>query len=138
MPAWSCPNCRRQFGRTGQSHECAPAMTLEEYFFTGPAFEKPVFQAIMAHLDLVGPVHVEPVQVGIFLKRARTFAELRPMTKWVAVSFSLPRPARHKAITRKIMLYNNRYYHVANVSGPSVVDGPLLALLTEAYLSSPS
>jgi hypothetical protein len=28
----------------------------------------------------VGPVHVGPVSVGIFLKRARTFAQLRIRT----------------------------------------------------------
>ena len=137
MPAWTCPKCRRQFGRSGQSHECAPAMSLEEYFSTGPANERPVFEAVMEHLRQVGPVHVEPVSVGIFLKRARTFAELRPMTKWVALSFSLPRPAQHRLITRKVVNYNGHYYHVANVAGPGDLDDDLLGLLTEAYFNSP-
>jgi len=112
-------------------------MSLEKYFATGPAHERPVFDAVMAHMRQVGPVHVEPVSVGIFLKRSRTFAELRPMTKWVAVSFSLLHPARHKLITRKVVQYNGRYYHVANVAGAPGVDQALLDLLTEAYLSSP-
>jgi Domain of unknown function (DUF5655) len=137
MPAWTCPKCRRQFGRSRQGHECAPAMSLEEYFSTGPAYERPIFEAVMAHMAQVGPVHVEPVSVGIFLKRARTFAELRPMTKWVALSFSLPRPVGHKLIRRKVVHYNRSYYHVANVAGPEDLDGDLLGLLTEAYLNSP-
>ncbi|MGO9660304.1 MAG: DUF5655 domain-containing protein [Acidimicrobiales bacterium] len=137
MPAWSCPKCQRRFARPRQSHECAPAMSLEEYFATGPPHEKPVFEAVMAHMSAVGPVHVEPVSVGIFLKRARTFAELRPMRKWVALAFSLPRPARHEAIRRKITHYNGRYFHVANVAGPADLDQDLLAMLTEAYFSSP-
>jgi len=137
MPAWACPKCQRQFGRRGQSHECAPAMSLEEYFSTGPVHERPVLDAVMAHIRQVGPVHVEPVSVGIFLKRSRTFAELRPMTKWVAVSFSLLHPARHRLITRKVAQYNGHYYHVANVTSPSDIDEALLSLLTEAYLISP-
>lgn len=112
-------------------------MSLEEYFSTGPAHERPVFDALMAHLRQVGPVHVEPVSVGIFLKRSRTFAELRPMTKWVALSFSLPRRAGHSLIKRKVVQYNGRYYHVANVARAEDLDADLLALLTEAYLSSP-
>jgi hypothetical protein len=112
-------------------------MSLEEYFATGPAHERPVFDAVISHLREVGPVHVEPVSVGIFLKKSRTFSELRPMTKWVAVSFSLLHPARHKLITRKVLQYNGRYYHVANVAKPSEIDEALLSLLTEAYLSSP-
>jgi Domain of unknown function (DUF5655) len=112
-------------------------MGLEEYFSTGPAHERPVFEAVMAHLRHVGPVHVEPVSVGIFLKRSRTFAELRPMTKWVALSFSLPRPVRHKLVKRKVVQYHGHYYHVANVAVPADLDEDLLSLLTEAYLCSP-
>jgi hypothetical protein len=112
-------------------------MSLDEYFATGPAHERPVFDAVMSHLHQVGPVHVEPVSVGIFLKRSRTFAELRPMTKWVALSFSLLHPARHKLITRKVVQYNGRYYHVANVAKASDIDEGLVDLLTQAYFSSP-
>lgn len=112
-------------------------MSLEDYFSTGPAHERPVFDAVISHLRQVGPVHVEPVSVGIFLKKSRTFAELRPMTKWVAVSFSLLHPARHKLITRKVAQYNGRYYHVANVANGAQVDEGLLGQLTEAYFSSP-
>jgi hypothetical protein len=100
MAAWTCPECKRRFGRRNQGHECAPAMTLEQYFSTGPDRERPIFDAVMAHLDSVGPVHVEPVSVGIFLKRSRSFAELRPMVRWVALSFSLPRRLTSSRIAR--------------------------------------
>ena len=54
----------------------------------------------------VGPVHVEPVSVGIFLKRSRSFAELRPMQRWVALSFSLSRrTVSHPRITRQVVTY---------------------------------
>ena len=112
-------------------------MSIEEYFATGPPHERPVFDAVMAHLAAVGPVHVEPVSVGIFLKRARTFAELRPMTKWVALSFSLPHRATHPRISRKPMLYGSRWWHVANVREPGDLDAALLDLLDEAYDAAP-
>jgi Domain of unknown function (DUF5655) len=137
MTVWVCPQCRRQFGRNKQSHECAPAMSLEEYFSTGPERERPIFEAVMRHLDTVGPVHVEPVSVGIFLKHGRTFAELRPMTRWVALSFALSHPVAHKTMTRKVQQYNGRHYHVANLRGPEDLDDALCGWLTEAYLSSP-
>jgi hypothetical protein len=137
MPAWVCPDCKRRFNRSGQSHECAPAMTLEEYFSTGPAREKPIFEAVMAHLETVGPIHVEPVSVGIFLKRAKSFAQLRPMRDWVALSFSLPRTVRHPLIKRKVVEYHGKYHHVVNVGGPEDIDDDIRDWLTEAYLSSP-
>lgn len=136
MP-WDCPDCGRRFARKGQGHECSPAMTLEEYFSTGPPHERPVCEAVLAHLEGVGPVHVEPVSVGIFLKRAQTFAELRPMAKWVAVSFALPHRATHPRITRKPIEYGRRWWHVANVRDPDDLDGALFDLLDEAYAFAP-
>jgi hypothetical protein len=112
-------------------------MTLEEYFSTGPAHERPVFDAVMAHVATLGPVHVEPVSVGIFLKRAQTFAQLRPKDRWVALSFSLPRVVQHERIVRKVMEYHGRYYHVANLRGPEDLDDRLRGWLTEAYEHSP-
>ena len=133
MPGWTCSECGRQFGRVGQSHECAPALTVDEYFATGPAHERPVFDAVMRQLEEVGPVHVEPVSVGIFLKNPRKFAELRPLQRWTALSFYLRRPARHRTIVRKVVRYGGKYLHVANVAGPPDLDEGLCSLLTEAY-----
>ena len=136
VEAWTCPECGRQFGRTRQSHECAPAMSLEEYFSTGPPHERPVFDAVMRHLAAAGPLHVEPVSVGIFLKNPRKFASLRPMQRWVAVSFSLPRQASHRTIVRKVTPYNGNYYHVANVAEPADLDDGIGAFLLESYAAA--
>jgi hypothetical protein len=96
-----------------------------------------VFDAVMAHLAAVGPVHVEPVSVGIFLKRSRTFAELRPMTKWVAVSFTLHRTLSSGRLARKVIDGGRSKHHVVNVREPHEVDEQLCEWLTEAYLASP-
>jgi hypothetical protein len=137
MAGWDCPECGRRFRRAGQSHECSPAMSLDEYFATGPEWERPIFEAVMAHLGSLGPVHVEPVSVGIFLKRAQSFAQLRPMTRWVALSFGLPREIRSSKISRKVIAYGSRYHHVVNVRSAEDVDDDVRAWLTEAYLASP-
>jgi hypothetical protein len=122
VPSWTCPECRRRFGRKGQSHECAPAMSVADYFATGPDFERPVFEAVMEHLESVGPVHVEPVSVGIFLKRAQSFAELRPKTKWVALTVRQP---------------GGRGWQMVRLREPADVDEQVRAWLTEAYLATP-
>jgi hypothetical protein len=137
VPRWVCPECDRQFGRVNQSHECAPAMSLEEYFSTGPERERPIYEAVRAHLDSIGEVHVEPVSVGIFIKRMRTFAELRPKQRWVALSFGLSRRVDHPRIARKLQGSGARIYHVVNLFGPDDVDEQVRDWLTEAYLDSP-
>lgn len=91
----------------------------------------------MARLDAVGPIHIEPVSVGIFLKRSRMFAEPRPMTKWVAVTFMLPRTVTSGRIARKVIDAGRSRYHVVNVRGPDEVDDQIGEWLVEAYLASP-
>lgn len=113
-------------------------MTVEEYFSTGPPHERPIFDAVLAALEPVGPVHVEPVSVGIFLKRAQSFAQLRPKNRWVALSFSLRREVRHPLITRKVIPHGDRYHHVANLAGPEDLDDDLVGWLVEAYEQAPA
>jgi uncharacterized protein DUF5655 len=138
VASWTCPNCERRFGRRNQTHECAPAMALEDYFATGPARERPIFEAVMEHLESVGPVHVEPVSVGIFLKRSRTFAELRPKVRWVALSFTLSGQIDDPRVARRVAISGNRTWYVVNLRDPSDVDGQIRAWLTEAYFATPA
>ena len=91
----------------------------------------------MAHLRTLGPVHVEPVSVGIFIKKSGSFIELRPMQKWVALSFVLPRRLQHPKIARKPFTAGNRTYHVVNLRGPEDVDDTVRGWLTESYLATP-
>ncbi|HSH10902.1 MAG TPA: DUF5655 domain-containing protein [Ilumatobacter sp.] len=109
MSGWTCPSSGRLFGRAGQSHDCAPGMGVDEYGIAS---------------------------VGIVLENPPTFAELRPLQNWVAISFSLARRARHRTITRKVVEYGHTFWHVANVATPHDLDPDLLDLLdllTEAY-----
>ena len=136
--AWTCPRCDRRFRRAGQGHECAPAMTLDAYFATGPDRERPIYEAVMSHLDAVGDVHVEPLSVGIYLKRDQTFATLTPRTRWVALGLSLPRVVTSSRIARKVEPAGRHWWHTVNLRDPDDVDDDVQAWLIEAYLSSPT
>jgi hypothetical protein len=112
-------------------------MPLEDYFATGPPFERPIFEAVWAHLATLGPVHLEPVSVGLFFKRSRTFAELRPMTRWEVLSFNLSRSVADPRITRRITISGSRVYHQTKLHTPDDVDDQVRDWLTDAYLSTP-
>jgi hypothetical protein len=113
-------------------------MSLEEYFSTGPDRERPIFEVVRQHVESLGPVHIEPVSVGIFLKRTRTFAELRPMTRWIALSFTLSRTVEHPRISRTIGGSGSRTFHVVRLHEPEDVDDDVRGWLTEAYFASPT
>jgi Domain of unknown function (DUF5655) len=133
VTGWTCPSCERRFARIGQSHDCEPAMSLDEYFATGPSHERPVFDAVAAYLRTLGPIHIEPVSVGVFIKKQGSFVELRPMTKWVAMSFPLPRRVVHHQIARKPIVAGRRIYHVVNLRGPEDLTDDVKAWLEESY-----
>lgn len=108
-------------------------MTIEEYFSTGPPHERPVFDAVHDYLRTLGPIHVEPVSVGIFIKKGGSFVELRPMTKWVALSFAVRRRIAHPQIARKPIEAGRRTFHIVNLRGPEDLTDDVKAWLAEAY-----
>lgn len=135
--AWTCPECGRRFGRRGQGHDCAPALDPEEYYASGPAFERPVHDVVLGHLRGLGDVHVEFVSVGVFVKRGGgNFVQLRTMTRWVAVHLWMPRVLDDGRIARKVQPVGRRWHHVVNVRDPGEVDEQLLGWLTEAHAAA--
>jgi hypothetical protein len=110
-------------------------MSLDEYFSTGPERERPIFDAVHGYLETLGPIHVEPVSVGIFLKATGSFVELRPKTKWVAMSFPLPYRLDHPSIARTMSSGRGSAvtYHVVNLREPADLDDTVKAWLAESY-----
>ena len=137
VPAWICPECERQFGARNQSHQCVPAMSEAEYFSSGAAFERPIYSAVHAHLASVGPLRVEFLTVGVFFKRARTFAELRPMRKQVRLSVLLSRRMDSPRFAKTWHGSGQRSAYFIDLRSPADVDAEVRDWLTEAYLASP-
>jgi Domain of unknown function (DUF5655) len=109
-------------------------MTLEDYFSTGPPFERPVFDAVMSMLNGLGTPFVEPVSVGLFVKRdGVTVLQLRPMTKWVALSLFLSREVSHPRMSRKPIRSGRRVWHTVNLRGPDDLDGVVADWIAEAW-----
>lgn len=135
--AWTCPACGRSFGRQGQSHSCVPAGSLEASLGGRPRWYREAFDRIEAHLGGSGDVVVEPVQVGVFFKRSRSFAELRPMKSVLRVEFLLSRRLDDERITKTLPLSANRVAYFVDLRSVEDVDETLLAWLAEAYDSSP-
>lgn len=108
-------------------------MTLDEYFATGPPHERPVFDQVHRFVQTLGPVFVEPVSVGIFIKKTGSFVELRPKTRWVAMSFPLQRTVRHPLIVRRPVTAGQRVYHIVNMTGPDDLADDIKDWLAESY-----
>lgn len=85
-------------------------MDVEVYFATGPDFERPIFDAVLAVFrEVDADIWFEPVSVGIFFKRRTVFLSLRPMTKWTAVGFHLDRRLTSARISRQVVEKGGRF-----------------------------
>jgi len=107
---------------------------VDAYFAARDPQERAIFEAVREHLEALGPVIVEPVGVGILFKVMRTFVELRPRTKWVALSFALNRRVEHPRIARTTRTKTSRTYYGVNVRSPEEIDEQVRQWLTESYL----
>jgi Domain of unknown function (DUF5655) len=137
MAGWTCEECGRSFRQRNQSHLCVPPLSKEEYFSSGKLFERPIYDAVMSHLASVGPLNVEFVMVGVFFKRQRTFAELRPMRKHTRLSMLL---SRRLASPRSVKTWHGsgqRSAYFVDLHSPDDVHDEVRDWLTESYLASP-
>ena len=140
MPIWTCPDCRREFGATGQGHMCQPGLTVAEFLDRSPDFTGPVFEAVHDHLVSVDREHaegsliVDPLAGKVLFKNGPTFCILDVKTKWVAVGFSLRRRLDSGRLSRKVVDDGSKCFHVVNVADPVLIDDEFRTWLTEAYL----
>lgn len=137
VPGWTCPECERQFGRRNQSHECVPGMTESEYFASGAALEREVYDAVVRTLQGLAPLTIEFLTVGIAFKRARTFAELRPMRNRVRLWFALSRVVEHPRVVKVWRGSGTRAAIVIDLRSAAEVDDEVRDWLTEAFMASP-
>ncbi len=136
MPRWTCPRCDREFGRANQSHTCLPGGSVEETFRGRSPVQREIYDAIVEHLESLGPLHADSVQVGVFLKRDRKLAEVRPMARSLSLYLVLPRVVDDPRIIRTMRVSAQRCGHVIRLTGVDDVDDELREWLTEAYLDA--
>ena len=113
---------------------CVPALSVDAYFAARTKTEREIFEAVQGHLASLGPLIVEAVGVGILFKRQRTFAELRPKTRWVDLGIGLDRRLEDPRITRTSRGSGSRIYHGIRVRSAADVDDQVRAWLTESYV----
>jgi hypothetical protein len=137
VATWTCPDCRRRFGRKNQSHGCAPAQTVDAYFADRPVAYRKAHDAIARHLAKLGPLVVDAVNVGILYKRSRTFAEVHAKRDRLELGFLLSRRVADPRIRKTLQLSAHRVAHFVDLHRAADVDRDVRDWLTEAYATSP-
>jgi uncharacterized protein DUF5655 len=127
---WTCPECDREFGRAKQSHVCVPGCTLDECFAGRPAVQRRIYNRI---IESLGPVHTDVVKVGVFLKRERKLAELRPKARSLNLYLNLPRPVDDQRVIWHVRGTADTVVHFFKLTALADVDDQLRGWLAQAY-----
>jgi hypothetical protein len=110
-----------------------PGNSVDDTFADSPPEFRAAFDAVLDHLTDLGPVHVDAVKVGVFLKSDRKIAEVRPRVRAVDLLLVLPRAVDDPRVARHIGVSATRTVNVIKLTAASDVDDQVRAWLTEAY-----
>src|SRR6476661_6873928 len=131
--AWTCPRCGRSFGRRDQPHSCVPAADLDEWLAGRPPLVREVLDRVAAALASYDDVSFEATKAAVMVKRARTFAEVKPRRASVELGFIVSRRIDDARIAGTFDLTKTRIVHRVELTDAVAVDAQVRAWLAEAY-----
>src|SRR5690242_5613127 len=135
--AWTCPRCGRSFGHRDQPHSCMPASDLDEWLAARSPLVREVLDRVAAALASYDDVTFEATKAAVMVKRARTFAEVKPRRASVELAFIVSRRIDDARIAGTLDLTRTRIVHRVEITDAAGIDAQVRAWLTEAYQASP-
>lgn len=89
------------------------------------------------HLRSLGPLVTEAVEVGVFFKKVRTFAEVRRRRDGLSLEMLLSRRLASPRVSKVLGQPGRRAAHFFVVRDIDDIDDEILDWLAEAYDASP-
>ncbi|WP_246278181.1 DUF5655 domain-containing protein [Phytohabitans rumicis] len=111
-------------------------MTVDECFAPWPPVYRDIYGALADFMSTLGAVHADTVKVGVFLKRQRKLAEIRPKARCLSLDVVLPRRVDDPRIARTIPVSGDRFAHLVKLTKVEDVDDQVRAWLAEAYTAA--
>lgn len=111
-------------------------MTVDECFAPWPPAYREIYDVLADFLSTLGDVHADVVAVGVFLKRERKLAEVRPKARCLSLNLELPRRIDHPRVARTIRISADRTVNIVKLTRVEDVDDDIRAWLAEAYHSA--
>jgi hypothetical protein len=121
------------FGRNLQGHLCVPVQQLDDYLASQPTGHRAVFQAMLDLFSDLDDVIVEAADVGLFFKKSRRFAQIRPRRQWLVLIFLLRRELDDPRIQSTTRATNSATAYRVRVRQPEDIDDTVRGWLMESY-----
>jgi len=129
---WTCPNCKRQFERQGQSHSCRP-YALEQHFVrkeTGRLLYESFKKAVEKQ---VGAFKIESLECCIHFVSTSTFLAVKIFKDKIRVDFSLSRNITSERFHQSVQMSAHRYLYYVDINAIDQIDERLMEWIQEAY-----
>jgi hypothetical protein len=116
-----------------------PAGSVDETFapWEGAAIpHRAVYDAIMRHIDTLGEVHLDAVGVGVFLKRERKMAEIRPKARSLNLALATGFRIADERISQRYGTSGGRWWSVIKLTRVEDVDEQVRSWITAAFVDA--
>jgi L-cysteine desulfidase len=128
---WTCPKCKRQFERTGQSHSCRP-FAIEKHLEGRPE-GKLLFDQLKKEVKKqIGAFKTESLECCIHFVSTFTFAAVRIFKNKIQIEFSLNHKIKSSRIVKSQQLSANRHLYYIDIYSEDEINKELLEWIKEA------
>lgn len=129
---WTCPQCGRQFERTGQSHSCRP-FPLKQHFDGKPRGRLLFGKFKQAFKKRTGSFKIESLACCIHFVSTFTFAAVKILKDKIRVDFSLDCKIKRKRIQKSVRMSANRCLYYVDVNSDNEIDEELMGWIQKAH-----
>lgn len=129
---WTCPECKRKFRTTNQSHSCMLA-DLDMHFRNKPEELRATYGKLLAVTQTFGPYDINVVQSAIFLKTKSTYVEVKTRKTHLIIMFFLGREVTDFPMSRAVRMSKNKVAHELLLQAPDDIDEQVIGWLKESY-----
>ncbi len=129
---WTCPKCKRKFGKGGQSHSCAFYPVSKH--LAGKEIGTKLYNALTSKIKKeVGKYRVESLPCCIHFVSTHTFACAYVLTEKIRIHFTLARKLESARIGRFSRMSAKRYMYSIDIKDEKEMDKELMGWLKESY-----
>ncbi len=129
---WTCPECKRKFRSTNQSHSCRLA-DPDMHFRNKPDTLRATYEKLLSVTREFGPYDINVVQSAIFLKTKSTYVEVKTRKTHLIIMFFLGREVTEFPMSRAVRMSKNKVAHELHVQQPDDIDEQVIRWLKESY-----
>ena len=129
---WTCPKCKRKFGKEGQSHSCT--IYLVSKHLAGKEAGTRLYNALASKIKKeAGKFRVESLPCCIHFVSTHTFAGVYVLKDKIRIHFTLSNKLDSPRISKFSQMSAKRYLYSIDIKDEREMDKELMGWLKESY-----